>query len=87
MFYQILTDQPGRNAWPITGATFVLMHTMQENPENAAQVLKFFDWSFRYGQKLADELDYVPLPDNVVKLIEDAWKTQIKVTGGKAAWG
>jgi phosphate transport system substrate-binding protein len=86
MFYQILTDQPGRNAWPITGASFILMHAMQDNPQKAAQVLAFFDWSFNNGQKLAEELDYVPLPDDVVKLVEDAWKTQIKDGGGKAAW-
>ena len=86
MFYQILTDQPGKNAWPITGASFILMHTIQDKPENGAQVLKFFDWSFHNGQKLAEELDYVPLPDSVVKLIEGAWKTQIKDAGGKAAW-
>ena len=86
MFYQILTDQPGRNAWPITGATFVLMHTKQDKPERAAEVLKFFDWCFHNGQKLAEDLDYVPLPDNVVKLIEDAWKREIKDASGKAAW-
>jgi len=86
MFYRILTDQPGKTAWPITGASFILMHTMQDKPENGAQVLKFFDWSFHNGQKLAEELDYVPLPDSLVKLIEDTWKTQIKDAGGKAAW-
>ena len=86
MFYQILTDQPGKDAWPITGASFILMHAMQDKPDNGAQVLKFFDWSFHNGQKLAEELDYVPLPDNVVKMIEDAWKTQIKAADGRAAW-
>ena len=86
MFYQILTDQPGQDAWPITGASFILMRTMQDKPESGAQVLKFFDWSFRNGQKLAETLDYVPLPDSVVKLIEGAWKTQLKDASGKAAW-
>ena len=86
MFYQILTDQPGKNAWPITGATFVLMHTKQDKPQRAAEVLKFFDWCFHNGQKMADDLDYVPLPDNVVKLIEDAWKKDIKDDAGKATW-
>jgi phosphate transport system substrate-binding protein len=85
-FYQILTDQPGNSAWPITGASFILMHAKQDKPQNAAEVLKFFDWSFRNGQKLAEELDYVPLPENVTRLIEDAWKTQIKDATGKAAW-
>ncbi len=86
MFYQILTDQPGKNAWPVTGASFILMHVKQDKPQNAAEVLKFFEWSFRNGHKLAEELDYVPLPDSVVKLIEDAWKSQIKDASGKAAW-
>ncbi|HSC97284.1 MAG TPA: phosphate ABC transporter substrate-binding protein PstS, partial [Casimicrobiaceae bacterium] len=85
-FYQILTDQPGKSAWPITGASFILMHAKQDKPRNAAEVLKFFDWSFKNGQKLAEELDYVPLPENVTRLIEDAWKTQIKDATGKAAW-
>jgi phosphate transport system substrate-binding protein len=86
MFYQILTDQPGKSAWPISGASFILMRTKQEKPERAAEVLKFFDWCFHNGQKLADELDYVPLPDNLVRLIEDAWKAQIKDDSGRAAW-
>ena len=62
-FYQILTDQPGKTSWPITGASFILMHTKQDKPQNAAEVLKFFDWAFKNGQKMADELDYVPLPE------------------------
>ena len=86
MFQQILTDQPGKMAWPITGATFVLLHTKQDKPQNAAQVMKFFDWSFRNGQPMAEQLDYVALPDNVVKLIEDAWTMQVKDAGGKAVW-
>ena len=85
-FYQILTDQPGKEAWPITGASFILMHAKQDKPQNAAEVLKFFDWSFRNGQKLAEDLDYVPLPESVTRLIEDAWKTNIKDASGKAAW-
>ena len=85
-FYEILTDQPGKAAWPITGASFILMHVKQDKPQNAAAVLKFFAWAFANGGKLAEELDYVPLPDNVTKLIENAWKTQIKDASGKAAW-
>ena len=85
-FYQILTDQPGRNAWPITGASFILMHVKQDKPQNAAEVLKFFDWSFHNGQKLAADLDYVPLPDAVTKVVADAWKTQLKDGSGKPIW-
>ena len=63
-FYQILTDQPGKDAWPITGATFILMHKAQDKPEQAARKsLKFFDWAFKNGDKMAAELDYVPMPD------------------------
>ena len=59
----VLTDQPGKTSWPITGATFILMHKEQEKPENGKEVLKFFDWAFKNGDKMADELDYVPMPD------------------------
>ena len=85
-FYQILTDQPGRNAWPITSASFILMHVRQDKPPNALEVLKFFDWSFRNGQKLATDLDYVPLPESVTKLIADAWTKEIKDAAGKPVW-
>jgi phosphate transport system substrate-binding protein len=85
-FYQILTDQPGKTAWPITGASFILLHVKQDKPQNAADVLKFFDWAFHNGQKMAEELDYVPLPDAVTKVIADAWKTQVKDGSGKAIW-
>jgi len=83
-FYLILTDQAGKSAWPISGATFILMHKSQEKPEVAKEVLKFFTWAYGdEGDKLASSLDYVPLPDNVVKQIQTSWKTNIKDTGGK----
>jgi phosphate transport system substrate-binding protein len=85
-FYQILTDQAGKNSWPITGASFVLMHVKQDKPQNAAEVLKFFDWALKSGQKMAAELDYVPMPDSVVKVIADAWKAQIKDAAGRPVW-
>ncbi|MDO8933706.1 MAG: phosphate ABC transporter substrate-binding protein PstS [Rhodocyclaceae bacterium] len=81
-FYEILTNQPGKDSWPITGATFILMHKVQDKPAQAAEVLKFFEWSYKNGGKLADELDYVPLPDSLVKLIHAAWG-QIKDASGK----
>ena len=84
--YQILTNQPGKNSWPITGASFILMHTKQDKPQNAAEVLRFFDWAYKNGGKLAEELDYVPMPDSVSKLVEAAWKTDIKDASGKALW-
>ena len=85
-FYQVLTNQPGKDSWPITGATFILMHTTEDNAEAAKEVLKFFDWAYSKGGKLAADLDYVPLPENVVKLIRDSWKSQIKGADGKAVW-
>jgi phosphate transport system substrate-binding protein len=84
--YLILTDQPGKNAWPISGATFILMYKSQAKPEQAKQVLKFFEWAYASGDKLAMELDYVPLPDSVVKLIETQWKAQIKDAAGKSIY-
>jgi phosphate transport system substrate-binding protein len=85
-FYEILTDEAGKNSWPISGATFILMYKVQDKPETAKEVLKFFDWAYTSGDKLASDLDYVPLPDDVVNLIRAAWKTQIKDAAGKAVW-
>jgi phosphate transport system substrate-binding protein len=82
----VLTDQPGKASWPMTGASFILIHKLQEKPENAKEVLKFFEWSFKNGGKMADELDYVPMPDPVVKLIQSVWKSQIKDASGKAVY-
>jgi phosphate transport system substrate-binding protein len=84
--YLMLTDQPGKSSWPMTGASFILMHKVQDKPENAREVLKFFDWSFRNGAKMADELNYVPMPDPVIKLIQSVWKSQIKDASGKAVY-
>lgn len=85
-FYQILTDQPGKESWPVTGASFILVHSKPEKPENVAEVLKFFDWALKNGQKMAEELDYVPLPPAVVKLVNDEWRAQVKDGSGKALW-
>jgi phosphate transport system substrate-binding protein len=81
--YLILTDAPGKGAWPIAGATFILMHKQQEKPENAREVVKFFTWAYDKGDALAEQLDYVPLPEAVVKLIETNWKSQLKDPAGK----
>ncbi|MBS0496914.1 MAG: phosphate ABC transporter substrate-binding protein PstS [Proteobacteria bacterium] len=85
-FYEILTDKPGQNSWPITGATFVLMHQSQDNPAQALEVLKFFEWAYAQGDGMALELYYIPMPDNVVKLIEDSWGTRIKSKTGQAIY-
>jgi len=81
----VLTDQPGEQSWPITGASFILVHAKQEKPASAKEVLKFFEWAFRNGQGMADELDYVPMPDAVVKQIQAAWKG-ISDASGKALY-
>ncbi len=81
-FYEILTDEPGKDSWPITGATFILMHKIQDKPAQAAEVIKFFDWSYKNGDNMATELDYVPLPDSLVKLIHGSW-AQLKDATGK----
>lgn len=85
-FYEILTNKPGQNSWPITGATFILMHKSQVNPAQASAVLKFFEWAYANGDEMALELDYIPLPDSVVKLIEDSWEADIKGKDGKAVF-
>jgi len=72
--YLILTDQPGAGSWPITGASFILMHTVQDKPANAKEVLQFFSWAFKNGDGMASELDYVSMPDSVVSLIQASWK-------------
>lgn len=84
--YLVLTNQAGKMTWPITGASFILMHKSQVNAEQAKEVLKFFDWSFKNGGPMATELEYVSLPTPVIKLIEDSWKAKIKDASGKALW-
>jgi len=83
--YLILTDQPGAGSWPITGASFILMHTTQDKPANAKEVLKFFAWAYKNGSNMASELDYVSMPDSVVKLIEASWKN-IKGSDGASVY-
>ena len=86
-FYQVLTEQPGKDSWPITGATFILMYKTQDKPAKAADALKFFDWAYLDGDKMADELDYVPLPTSVKDLVRNHWSASIKDSGGKVvAW-
>ena len=82
----ILTYQTGKNSWPATGASFILMHKTQPEALTGRAVLKFFDWSFKNGATMASDLDYVPLPPTVLKLINETWKAQLKDTNGKALW-
>jgi phosphate transport system substrate-binding protein len=81
----VLTDQPGKAAWPITGASYILVHKVGD-AARAREVLKFFDWAYKNGGQAATELDYVPMPANVIKLVQDGWKANLKDTSGKSVW-
>jgi phosphate transport system substrate-binding protein len=85
-FSVVLTDQPGKAAWPITGVSYILVYKAQEDAAKGKEVLKFFDYAFKSGDAAATELDYVPLPDTVTKLVQDAWKANMKDASGKAIW-
>jgi phosphate transport system substrate-binding protein len=85
-FSVVLTDQPGKAAWPITGVSYILVHKAQEDAAKGKEVLKFFDYAFKNGDAAATELDYVPMPDSVTKLVQDAWKANMKDASGKAIW-
>ena len=82
-FYQILTNEPGKDAWPIVGATFVLLHTAQDKPAQGTETLKFFDWAFKNGTQAANDLDYISLPDSVTAEIRTQWKAKVKDAAGK----
>ena len=81
----VLTNEPGADSWPVTAATFILVHKVQDNPEQGRAVLEFFDWAFKNGDKSAAALDYVPLPDSVTDEIRAAWG-EIKSADGKPVW-
>lgn len=85
-YYMVLTDQPGAKSWPITGASFILMYKQQQDPAEAKEVLKFFDWSYKNGEEAAMSLDYVPMPESVVKMVEDSWHSEIKNKSGNPVW-
>jgi phosphate transport system substrate-binding protein len=81
-----LVNQRGAQAWPITGATFILVHKSPDKPERVAEVLKFFDWAYRNGSKLAADLDYVPLPEKVAGEVRKVWSQELKDKAGKALY-
>ena len=80
-FYQILTNQPGKEAWPITGATFIMMHARQDKAQQAQSALKFFDWAYTNGDSMSEELDYVPLPTVVEDSIRQLWSKITDASG------
>jgi phosphate transport system substrate-binding protein len=85
-YYLVLTEQPGKESWPITGASFILMHTEQSNPEQAKTALDFFAWCYANGAKMADELSYVPVPKAISDLVVQTWISDIKAADGKAIY-
>ena len=85
-FAVILTDAAGKNSWPITGVSYILMHKAQADATKGKEVVKFFDYAYKNGAAAAAELDYVPMPASVVKLVQDAWKANLKDASGKAIY-
>ena len=85
-FGVVLTDQPGKASWPITGASYIIMYKAQADAVKGKEVLKFFDWAYKNGDAAATDLDYVPMPDAVTKLVQDAWRANVKDAAGKALW-
>lgn len=85
-YYMVLTDQPGANSWPITGASFILMSRKQEHPQKALEALKFFDWGYRKGGPAAVSLDYVPMPEKVVEMVEKTWAADMRGVDNQPVW-
>jgi phosphate transport system substrate-binding protein len=83
-FGVVLTDGAGKQSWPVTGVSYILMHKEQADANKGKEVVKFFDWAFKNGAPAAAELDYVPMPASVVKQVQDAWKANLKDASGKA---
>jgi phosphate transport system substrate-binding protein len=79
----ILANQPGERSWPMTAATWILVYKQPQDPAATGEALKFFAWAYKNGTKMAEELDYVPMPANVVKDIEASWSADIKDATGK----
>lgn len=82
-YYVLLTNEPGATSWPITAATFILVHAKPEKPEEVASALKFFEWAYANGDKMAEELHYIPLPDSVVANIKATWAKEVLGADGK----
>lgn len=83
--YVLLIDQPGASAWPISGATFILMYKNASDAQRSANVLRFFDWAYKNGDQTAASLEYVPLPPAVKNLVRRQWATEIQ-SGGKPVY-
>ena len=84
--YLLLTNQTGKDSWPATGASFILMHRQQADALTGRAILKFFDWSYKNGGKMSEELEYVHMPQSVIKLVQDNWRRDFKGPDGAAVW-
>jgi phosphate transport system substrate-binding protein len=84
--YLLLTNQTGRDSWPATGASFIIMHKQQADALTGRAILKFFDWSYKNGSKMSEELEYVHMPQAVIKLVQDNWKKELKDPSGQPIW-
>ncbi len=82
----IITDQPGAETWPITTATWILMYKKPQDSAASTEALKFFAWAYDKGSKMAEELDYIPMPANVVASVKKTWASEVKDGGGKALY-
>lgn len=82
----VLNQEPGAESWPITQATFILLHKTADKPEQTKAVMEFFDWAWDNGGKLASELDYVPLPKEVSDEVRGLWASEVKAADGSAVW-
>ena len=84
-FHVVLVNQPGDDSWPIAGASFILVHKDLKDAHKAKAMLSFFDWAFKHGDEMAEKLDYVPVPANVVQMVEESWTQQL-AAGGQPVW-
>jgi phosphate transport system substrate-binding protein len=84
--YLLLTNQTGKDSWPATGASFILMHKQQADALTGKAILKFFDWSYKNGAKMSEELEYVHMPQSVIKLVQDNWRRDLKGSDGNSIW-
>ena len=85
-FYATLTNEPGKDSWPITGAAFILVYRTQDKPDNAREMMKFFDWAFSSGDRMATDLGFVPLPVALKTQVREVWKSQVKDAAGRILW-
>ena len=85
-FFQVLTNQAGKDAWPLSGATFILLHKAQDKPAQGSATLKFFEWAYANGDKTAAELEYVPLPASVKDLVRKQWSAVVDTAGKPVAY-